>query len=188
MKRVMNVVLTTSAVLAGFLLLFLTFIIAYTIFARFVGISGPVWAVQFTEYAMLWMALLGAAWVLQRQKHVSVDLITGRLSTRVRAYFDLAHGIMGMAVCGVLCWYGTIVTWGQWQRGVVDIQVVDTPKYLILIIIPVGFLFLIAQFLRQFLIDLQQIKSAGDPLSTRHDSSGHPEPETQEKTPAGGDI
>ena len=188
MNRFMNVFLKTSAILAGFLLLFLTFIIAYTILARFLRISGPVWAVQFTEYALLWMTLLGAAWVLQRQKHVSVDLITGRLSPRVRAYFDLAHGVMGIAVCGVLCWYGTIVTWGQWQRGVMDIQVVDMPKHLILIIIPLGFLFLIAQFLRQFLIDLQQIKSAGDPFSAADDSSGHPEPETQEKTSAGGDI
>jgi C4-dicarboxylate transporter DctQ subunit len=188
MNRFMNVFLKTSAILAGFLLLFLTFIIAYTILARFLRISGPVWAVQFTEYALLWMTLLGAAWVLQRQKHVSVDLITGRLSPRVRAYFDLAHGVMGIAVCGVLCWYGTIVTWGQWQRGVTDIQVVDTPKYLILIIIPMGFLFLIVQFLRQFLIDLQQIKNAGNPFSQGHDSSGQPVRETQEKTSAGGDI
>lgn len=188
MNRFMDVVLITLAVLSGALLLFITFSISYTILARFLGISGPVWAVQFTEYALLWMTLLGAAWVLKKHKHVSVDLLTSRLSPRVRAYFDLAHSVMGVAVCGLLCWYGTIVTWGQWQRGVMDIQVVDMPKYLILIIIPCGFFFLIAQFLRQFLIDLQQIKSVGDPFSAAHDSSGDPVSETREEISAGGEI
>lgn len=175
MVKILDHILAILAVIAGLLLLFITFSIAYTIFARFLNIPGPIWAVQFTEYSLLWMTLLGTGWVLQRQKHVSVDLLTSRLSAKTKVYFDLAHGVMGIAVCGVLCWYGTVVAWGQFQRGVVDIQVVDMPKYLILMIIPIGFLFLVCQFLRTFFKDLKRLKDFQGPNSTVPDSSN---PET----------
>lgn len=162
-------------VLAGLFLLFITITVAYTIFARFFGIPGPVWVVQFSEYSMLWMTLLGAAWVLKKGKHVSVDLVTGRLNTRTRRVLNLVHAIMGMAVCGVICWYGAVVAWGQYQRGVTDIQVVDMPKYLILLIIPAGFLFLTLQFLQNFITDLKQLRSGGVQSSLPRESTAHQE-------------
>jgi TRAP-type C4-dicarboxylate transport system permease small subunit len=161
----MDSVLTVLAALAGLLLIWVTFSITYTIFARFLGYSGFVWGVQFTEYSLLWMTLLGAAWVLKRKKHVSVDLITGLLSRRTNQYLDLAHGVMGMVVAGLFCWYGTVVSWGQYQRGVVDIQVVDISKYLILLIIPVGFFFVFIQFLRNFIQSLKDIRAGEGPAS-----------------------
>jgi len=186
MDRFLDKILAVLAVLSGLLLLFITFAIFYTIFVRFLDISGPVWAIQFTEYALLWMTLLGTAWVLKKQRHVSVDLLTSRLSAQTKLYFNLAHSVMGVAVSGVLCWYGTVVTWGQYQRGVMDIQVVDLPKYLILIVIPIGFLFLVGQFLRNFLTDLKRVKDFPGSISNGVDSPGHNEPEVQEKNAEGG--
>jgi TRAP-type C4-dicarboxylate transport system permease small subunit len=177
MVKILDSIMAILAVLAGLLLLFITFSIAYTIFARFFNIPGPIWAVQFTEYSLLWMTLLGTAWVLKRHKHVSVDLLTSRLGAKSRIYFNLAHSVMGVAVSGMLCWYGTAVAWGQYQRGVVDIQVVDIPKYLILMIIPIGFFILVCQFLRTFLKDLGSLKDFQSPDSTAFSSSN---PETTE--------
>jgi len=53
MDRFFDKILAILAVLSGLLLLFITFAIFYTIFARFLDIPGPVWAIQFTEYALL---------------------------------------------------------------------------------------------------------------------------------------
>ena len=164
MDKIIDRILTVLAVLAGLLLLFVTFSISYTIFARFLGYSGMISVVQFTEYSLLWMTLLGAAWALKRGKHVSVDLITGRLSPRVRRYFEIGHGIMGIAVCGLLFWYSALVTWSQYKRWVVDVQVVDVPKCMILVVIPVGFLFLSIQFLRMALEGIKEaMRTKGDP-------------------------
>ncbi len=159
MERVIDRIITGLAVIAGLLLLWVTLSITYTIFARFLGYSGLVSGVQFTEYSLLWMTFLAAAWVLKREKHVSVDLITGLLGPRTRLYFDLFHSVMGVVVCGVLFWYGALVTWGQYKRGIIDIQVVDVPKYLILVIIPIGFLLLALQFSTQFVMGLRKIRN-----------------------------
>ena len=188
MEKVLDKILAVLAVLSGLLLLFITFAIFYTIFARFLNIPGPVWAVQFTEYALLWMTLLGTAWVLKQQRHVSVDLLTSRLSAQTKVYFNLAHGVMGIVVSGILCWYSTVVTWGQFQRGVMDIQVLDMPKYLILIIIPIGFLFLVAQFLRNFLTDLKRVKDFSGSISSGPNASSRKEPEAHQNISEGGET
>jgi TRAP-type C4-dicarboxylate transport system permease small subunit len=157
-EKIIDKILTVLGVIPALLLLFMVLSTSFTIFARFLGFSGLVWGVQFTEYALLWMTLLGATWVLKRDKHVTVDLITGLLKQHTKIYFNLVHSIMGFAVSGVLCWYGAVVSWGQYQRGVVDIQVIDVPKYLVLMVIPAGFFFLSLEFVRKFLIALKAIR------------------------------
>ena len=165
MNKTINAIFSCLAVLSGLLLLFVTFSITFNIFARYLGFAGIIWGVQFTEYALLWMTLLGAAWVLQRGRHVSVDIVTNQLGPKANAYLSVVHSMVGIILCAVLCWYGTIVTWGQYRRGVTDIQVVDIPKYMVLIIIPVGFFFLTLQFGRSFFENLKQVKREKERIS-----------------------
>lgn len=143
---------------AGMLLLFVTFSISYTIFSRITGLSSPLWVLQYNEYALLWITFLGTAWVLKRNKHVSIDLVTGRLSQKKQSWFRLFHSLLGMVLCLVFLWYGAWVTIEQFQRGVVDVQAVDVPKYLILMVIPIGFLALVLQFVRQFFTTAKQLR------------------------------
>ena len=64
----MDKVVTTLAVLAGLLIIYVTLSISYNIFARSLGFAGMISVVQFTEYSLLWITLLGAIWVLKRDK------------------------------------------------------------------------------------------------------------------------
>jgi C4-dicarboxylate transporter DctQ subunit len=148
LSRLLDRLLAGMAVLAGLLLLFITFSISYGIFTRASGFQSPVWTIQFNEYSLLWMTFLGSAWVLSRRKHVAVDLITSRLGPSRRRIADVVHSLLGIGVCGLLCWYSALITLNLFQRGVTDVQAVDIPKSLVLMVIPAGFLVLTAQFLR----------------------------------------
>jgi TRAP-type C4-dicarboxylate transport system permease small subunit len=154
--RVLDQLLAFLAALAGLLLLFVTFSISYTILARFVGFASPVWVVQFNEYALLWMTFLGTAWLLTKDKHVSIDLVTRLLPVFGRVILSLLHNAVGAILCAVFTWYGTLVTWDQFQRGVTDVQAIDFPKYLVLAVIPLGFFLLAVQFLRRFISILRK--------------------------------
>jgi TRAP-type C4-dicarboxylate transport system permease small subunit len=156
--KLLDRVIGALAAAAGVLLLFITFSISYTILARFIDFPTPVWVVQFNEYALLWITFLGAAWLLKRGKHVSIDLLTSQVSPRRRPMLDLVHSAMGFGLCGILFWYAARVTWGQFQRGVTDVQAVDVPKCLVLMVIPVGFLLLDAQFLLNLLGALRKMR------------------------------
>jgi C4-dicarboxylate transporter, DctQ subunit len=173
MGKLIDYVSKLFAVLAGVLLVIVTVSIGYVIFARIVNISSPAWIVQFTEYSLLWITFLGTAWVLGRGRHVSIDLITSRLSPRGKVVFDIAHSVVGCVVCGLLCWFGFLTTWSMFQRGVTDVQVVDVAKYQVILIIPLGFFLLALQFLRKMLIAVESIRHSNSLFgNTQDESSG----------------
>ena len=41
-----------------------------------------VWVLELTEYALLWVTFLGAAWLLRQGGHVQVDVIVDFMSRR----------------------------------------------------------------------------------------------------------
>jgi TRAP-type C4-dicarboxylate transport system permease small subunit len=162
------------AVLAGLLLLFITFSISYSIFTRAAGLRSPVWTVQYNEYSLLWMTFLGSAWVLSRRKHVAVDVVTGLLRSRAKRVSEIVHSLMGIGVCGVLCWNSALMTLNLFQRGVTDVQAVDVPKYLILAVIPIGFLTLTLQFARNLAVSLGGTKPGKHGVAPQNSDSELP--------------
>lgn len=157
MGKLIDYICNFFAIAAAALLILVTMLIGYVIFARAVGIGSPAWAVQFTEYSLLWITFLGTAWVLAKGRHISIDLVAGRLKPRTRAILDITHSLVGCGVCAVLCWFGFVTVWSMVQRGVTDVQVVDVAKYKILLIIPVGFLLLALQFFRKAVTGIHSV-------------------------------
>ena len=68
MTKVLDRLNDFLAVVVSIILVLMTLTIGYAIFARAVGLPGPVWIVQFNEYAMLLATFLGAAWLLSKKK------------------------------------------------------------------------------------------------------------------------
>ena len=168
------------AVVISIILVFMTLTIGYAIFARAVHLPGPVWIVQFNEYAMLWATFLGAAWLLSKKQHVSIELVVSRLGRGTQKVVHLIHSLMGIGLCAVLCWFGTVTTLEQFQRKVIHVQAVDVPMAYILLVIPVGFFLLCLQFIRNFFAVAHAIRNplAPDPLgheapAEEHEGGGH---------------
>ena len=161
MSKLLDRVCLFLAVVAGLLLLFVTFSIAYSIFTRQLGLPTPVWVVQINEYTLLWITFLGTAWVLSKNKHVSIHIFMERLSPRGRKILDVIHSFMGLCLCGAFFWYGLFTTWEHYHRRVIDVQSIDVPKAYILVVIPIGFGLLALQFFRKFVVGLSSLKTVG---------------------------
>ncbi len=174
--KALDKIFSFLAVLISLILVFMTLSIGYSIFARAVKLPGPVWIVQFNEYAMLFATFLGAAWLLSKGKHVSIELVVSHFSRRVQKVFDIIHSVLGMGLCAILCWYGASTTIENFTRKVINVQAVDVPMAYILFVIPLGFFLLFLQFLRNFAAGLRQIKipEGADYLSPQ---AGEQEPE-----------
>jgi len=161
MNRVLDRIFDFLAVVISVILVFTTLSIGYAIFVRALNLPGPVWIVQFNEYAMLFATFLGSAWLLSKRKHVSIELIVSRFSRRGQKVFDLIHSLMGMGLCAILCWYGTLTTVENFQRNVINVQAVDVPMAYVIFVIPLGFFFLFLQFTRNFLVGMKELKNLG---------------------------
>jgi C4-dicarboxylate transporter, DctQ subunit len=180
MTKILDRVNDFLAVVISIILVLMTLSIGYAIFARAVGLPGPVWIVQFNEYAMLWATFLGAAWLLSKKRHVSIELVVSHLSQGVQKVFHLIHSLLGVGLCSILGWYGTLTTLENFQRKVINVQAVDVPMAYILVVIPLGFFLLLLQFIRDFFAAVHAIRNplVPDPLSVsapgeEHEGGGH---------------
>jgi TRAP-type C4-dicarboxylate transport system permease small subunit len=149
---------TVLVVVAGLLLLFITFSICTSIALRTLNMNVPLWSVQFNEYSLLWITFLGSAWLLRKGRHVSLDILTRRLGTRSLAATNAAHAVMGVLVCGLLTWICGAVVWDHFQRGVIDVRAVDVPKHWILAIVFVGFLLLFLEFMCKAFQEIKRLR------------------------------
>ena len=143
------------AVLSALLLVFITFSIGYSIFTRQVGISSPIWIVQFNEYSLLWITFLATAWLLSRDKHVSIQLLTNFLGTKGNWVLNLLHHLVGIILCSIYLWYSFSTTKDHLVRHVMDTQAIDVSKGLIIAVIPLGFLLLLLQFLKKLILTIR---------------------------------
>ena len=119
MGKTIDAVFRFLAVIAAALLLFITLSIGWSILARAIGVTSPVWTVQFTEYSLLWMTFLGTAWLLAKNKHIAISVLTQRLGRPANRTLGFIHSIVGALLCGSLCFFGAKLTLDHLQRHVV---------------------------------------------------------------------
>ena len=141
--------LTFLSWIACALISFVTVIIGSDVFSRQVLGHPTIWVTELCEYSLLWITFLGTAWLLREEGHIRIDLIIKRVNPSSANLLDVSTSIMGAAVSLILAWYGTEVVVDHFMRGVPSIEMLGIPKYLILMVIPVGCFLLFVQFLRR---------------------------------------
>jgi TRAP-type C4-dicarboxylate transport system permease small subunit len=115
--------------------------------------------VEVTEYAMLYLTFLGAAWLLREEGHVRLDILFVLLKPRSRALLNSVTSILGVIVCLVLAFYGTWSTWLHYQKGLCTFSAMELLKWPFIIVIPFGSLMLLIQFARSAYASWWKFKS-----------------------------
>jgi TRAP-type C4-dicarboxylate transport system permease small subunit len=157
---IFDLLIDTFAVIAGFAVLLVTLLVSYSVILRYLHFTPPIWILQFTEYALLWITFLAAAWLLKHEGHIRIDTFVILFGPKGRKIWEVICAAIGFAVCLTVFWFGTKVTLDYHARGIMDIQSVSLPMYPLFVIIPFGSLMLLIQFLRNiveaFLVPLEK--------------------------------
>jgi TRAP-type C4-dicarboxylate transport system permease small subunit len=140
---------TALTYLAVGLLLLMTVSVGYEVFMRYFRNQPTAWVVDFSEYALLYLALLPAAWVLGEEGHVRIDLVERVLPGRARLLLNTVTSVVGVAVCAIFCWSSAALTWDTFRSGEILFRAIHVPKWLIIAAIPIGMLLLTIQFGRR---------------------------------------
>ena len=152
MKR-LNAVFTrlldVLAVLAMVLIGLSTAVVFFSIVMRYLFNMPVWWVTESTAYALGFITLLGAAWLLKRGKHVRMDLVLEQLSHRVRGRVNVVTSILCALLCLIIAWRGLVVVWDYYQIDYIYGGALVIPVYLLEGVIPVGFFLLSIQFLRR---------------------------------------
>lgn len=137
------------AVFAIILLVFVMLTISYDVATRR-AFGSVQWVMEISEFALLYIVFLAAAWLLRKDGHVKMDLLLIRSKPRTQAIINTITSIASALTCLVIAWYSTEVTIHYIiAKTVVAPSVIEPLKWPTFIIIPIGTFMLFIQFVRR---------------------------------------
>lgn len=143
--RIVGVLAFLAGILTIFIMLFISVEVAARYFLR-MPITG---VTEISEFSLLWVVFLGAAWVLKKDRHVGIDTVLNRLRPKIRRIVNISTSLLGTIVSLVLFWYGLRVTLAMFAEGTMEQGMFHIQMAYVLVIIPIGSLPLLIQFLRR---------------------------------------
>ena len=134
--------------IAAFLMVAMMSTIFNDVVLRNLGYQSSAHFFTFTEYALLVMPCLGAPWLAREKGHIYVEILLMSFSERVRARMTVAVGLICIAVCLVVAWFGFGVTIQDYVQNEKDVRSMDMPRWMVVVWIPVSFLMMAIEFAR----------------------------------------
>jgi len=126
-------VLVASLMMAGLMI-----IVCIDLGLRYFFNSPLLWGTEVTEILLLYITFLGMAWVFKEDGHVVIDVFMSKAVGRKKKILNGTSYFLVGIVAAVLVYYGFYTAYDHFRRGVFNPTVIETPIWLIIIVIPVG--------------------------------------------------
>ncbi len=102
------------------------------------------------EWSLVYLTFIGAAWLQREGGHTSDDSIVTLLPAWVNLMAQRLGWLLAIVTCGLLTWYGSLVTWENFTKGTYDFfKMREVPIFWVYLIIPIGSLMWLLQLLRK---------------------------------------
>lgn len=147
LNNIFNRTIDLMVIFAGILLIFSMLSISIAVISRYLLGRPMGWVVEISEYSLVYITFLVAAWVLKREGHVKMDLVLNRLNARTQVMINIITSVISAIVCFILFWYGVRVTWELYQTHYFTPTILELPKSAIIAVIFMGSMLLFLQFL-----------------------------------------
>jgi TRAP-type C4-dicarboxylate transport system permease small subunit len=142
------------------MVIFLMIGISARVFLRYT-LDVPInWVVDISTIFQVYLTFMAAAWLLREEGHVSIDIILSYLRPRYRYFLQIINSILCAIICIIVLVYGAIETWSSWKSKLYLGMPMEPPKWSLFIIIPIGSILLLIQFLRRMKSNLEKFKSS----------------------------
>ena len=136
------------ALIAALLMTAMMVTITLDVVLRNLGYQSSAHFFTFTEYALLIVPCLGAPWLAREKGHIYVEILLMSLSERMRARLTVLIGLICIAVCLVIAWYGFDVAIRDFVQNEKDVRSLDMPRWMLVGWIPLSFLMMAVEFAR----------------------------------------
>ena len=133
---------------AAVLMFIMMLAVCFAMASRYLFNKPFAFIIDYTAYSLVYITFLGAPWLLKLRKHISVDVLVETLPPSVSRWWKVALDLLAMCISAVVFYYSASLTINFYVRGVVAIDFLTTPRWLLIVSIPVGCFFLTIQALR----------------------------------------
>ena len=149
MGRILDRLMEGFAWLAGLLMMFSLITVCIDVVMRYFFNRPTGWVLQFSEYILLYIPFLAAAFVLREESHIRVDIVLNRLTGKTRSLINMVTSLLACLVLAILTYYGTYITIDFYQRKVPTLKYLKIPEFLVIMVIPIGCFLFSIQFIRR---------------------------------------
>lgn len=126
-------------------------VIAINVALRNFGLPVIYGALDAIQYALMIATFMGAPWVLLRNGHVKVDLLSASLSPRSEATLGRATNLIGAITAAILAWYGLQAVLASAARGSMIRTSFVIPEWWMLAFVPLSLTLCVIVFVRKVL-------------------------------------
>jgi C4-dicarboxylate transporter DctQ subunit len=136
-------------ILSAVFLLGLTFIVGADITLRYLFLRPLGWVKEVSEYILVALGFLVAAWILKDDGHVKMDLVVSKVSPKTQTLMNIITSTISTLVVLVVALFSARVTLQFYQTRLVAPTVLEPQKWILLTPIFLGALLLAIQFIRR---------------------------------------
>lgn len=137
-------------IISAVIIITVTVLTDYEVLMRYAFDSGQSWVTEITDNLILFMTFFGVAWLLKEDGHVAIDILYVGLSQKKQQKIDLIIDVLCLVACVIITWHSTKLVINDILNGVREAKTMQTPRGIIIAVIPFGFFTLIIQFARRF--------------------------------------
>ncbi len=146
--RLYRGVLYAMAGIAGAMLVWLMVSVVTSVTMRNLGLQPFAWLFTSSEYAILYMTMLGAPWLVREKGHVHIELVTAALPAPARRMVSRLVAVTCVAVCAMLAWKGGELMMTNIARNDLDVRAYYFPKWILTAAFPISFGLMAVEFSR----------------------------------------
>jgi TRAP-type C4-dicarboxylate transport system permease small subunit len=136
---------------AGLVVGAMVLLVCVDVAGRNLGVAGLPWIVEITELALPLATLLAAPWLLHRNEHVRLDVLTRLLSPRTLRLLERAASAVGLAVSLAIVWYALAVIADTRAIGAMVMKSLVFPEWWLFVPLPLSFGLMAFEFARRLL-------------------------------------
>ena len=106
---------------AGAAIFFMSIIIPWGVFTRYVLGTGSQWPEPIAILLMMIFTFVGAACAYRAGSHIAVAMVTERLPAALQGLCSWVVDILMALVCAFVAWYGTLLCIGTWGQSITEL-------------------------------------------------------------------
>lgn len=146
--RAYTTLLYAMAAVAGAMLLWLMVSVVTSVVMRNAGMQPFAWLFTSSEYALLYMTMLGAPWLVREKGHVHIELLTSALPARAQDIVSRLVAVACVLVSVVLAWKGAELMMTNIARNDYDVRAYYFPRWILTASFPLSFSVMAIEFAR----------------------------------------
>jgi TRAP-type C4-dicarboxylate transport system permease small subunit len=141
-------IVNAMALIAAAMLVWLMISVIVSVVMRNLGMQPFAWLFTSAEYAILYMTMLGAPWLVREKGHVHIELLSAALPRGVQRALSRVVALLCVMVCVVLAWKGAELFMKNIARNDYDVRAYYFPRWILTISFPVSFGLMAVEFAR----------------------------------------